>query len=397
MWGVGLNIGAINGYAFTDLGGRSIGSLRCCFALIYTLLLLFCSSFLFPSSLRAEEIIPQITRPDTDIVIDIDTPVFTREVDQYSDPVLESFFSLTKKPSEIIEERFRLHKERVAKRGNERPLLEIYSGGDGREGDRGFYAGGVMGPLDKHLNLKGLRLRASYGKSFSEYYSKYPIFNDKTFDPHFKSQSKFFEGLIGYEFRFQKSIFKVYGGVLHEKRSFDKKHLQTQIENTKEHYKDTEVQDGGSKILLTSETIDKVGKELTKQIYKDHQDTETGAKFLIEVWHDFENHNWFSGYASYSTASDFYAVHGRYGLPLIYNIDFGAEISFYGNDYQDLMRTGLFTRIKDMDGEWMFSIGLEDDASDLDSSSFRNENLYVTLQYFQRLYLSELSEGLFFP
>ena len=391
MWGVGLNIGAINGYAFTDLGGRSIGSLRCCFALIYTLLLLFCSSFLFPSSLRAEEIIPQITRPDTDIVIDIDTPVFTREVDQYSDPVLESFFSLTKKPSEIIEERFRLHKERVAKRGNERPLLEIYSGGDGREGDRGFYAGGVMGPLDKHLNLKGLRLRASYGKSFSEYYSKYQLPHELTFNPHFKSQSKFFEGLIGYEFRFQKSIFKVYGGVLHEKRKFDKGYLEAQKVDFINRKKDSLSHN------LSLNELEKVADLYTKGITKDHEGSETGAKFLIEAWHDFENHNWFSGYASYSTASDFYAVHGRYGLPLIYNIDFGAEISFYGNDYQDLMRTGLFTRIKDMDGEWMFSIGLEDDASDLDSSSFRNENLYVTLQYFQKLYLSELSEGLFFP
>lgn len=358
-----------------------------------------CTSFIlvfFPiyiTPVLAEEIMPQITRPNVDVDFEIDPSLFPGTVNLGKEPGFDFFDSFSKNPGEMLEQRFRLHRERVAKRGNELPLLEVYSGGDGKEGDRGFYVGGVMGPLDKHINLKGLRLRAGYGQGSSEYSSKYQLSDDLFFSPHLKSQSEFFEGLIGYEFRFQKSIFKVYGGFVHEKRRFDKKHFEAQLENFL--------------TLNLDQTATQADKEfaknyLTKKISKDHKGSETGVKFLVEAWRDFENGHWFSGYASYTEGTEFYTAHSRYGMPVsnLFGIDvlhIGAEVAVYGNEYQDLMRAGVFSRVKDGDGEWTVSVGLDGDTSHLDSSSFRKENLYVTLQYFQRLYLSELSEGLLSP
>ena len=270
----------------------------------------------------------------------------------------------------------------------EEPLLEVFTGADLTENFFGVYAGGVTSAFGPQANLNGFLLKAVYGQSWYRYQSSYSIPTYENFTPRFEGRAEFFEALAGYEFRFQRSIFKVYGGVVREKRWYDRKGMETQINN----YKDRNKFAGGG-------DIDKVEQELWRKINKDHKDVVIGGKATLEVWHDFDWKHWFSGYVSYSTASEFYVVSGRYGVPVKSLVDFdflidgdvGVEVSAFGNEFFDHMRFGIFSRYKQEEGEWFFSFGLNGDVSYLNSKSFKKENVYISAQYLTKLYRSDFA------
>ncbi len=270
----------------------------------------------------------------------------------------------------------------------EDPLLEVFTGADFTENFFGVYAGGVTSAIGPQANLNGFLLKAVYGQSWYRYQSSYsiPIFG--SFTPTFEGRADFFEASAGYEFRLDQSIFKVYGGVVREKRWYERKGIEAQIDNFKEKNR-----------LVGGGDIDKAVQELRRKIKKDHQDVVVGAKVSLEVWHDFDWKHWFSGYVSYSSASDFYTVSGRYGLPVtsladfyfLTDADIGVEVSAFGNEFFDHMRAGIFTRYKEEEGEWVFSFGLNGDVSHMNSKSFKKENVYVSGQYLTKLYRSDFA------
>lgn len=154
MWGEGLNIRAVNGYAFADLVGRN-SCLKCCFARLYTLVLC-CFSFLFviisfgvflfSSSLKAEEIIPP---NNTSITIDISS----------------SFNKVSSGAPLISLDDSRLFSDLSFLK------LETFSGVDYTSNQIGFYSGGVSSLLGPYLDLPGLKLRAVYGQGYYQYRS----------------------------------------------------------------------------------------------------------------------------------------------------------------------------------------------------------------------------------
>lgn len=340
------------------------------------------SSFSFSQSAYAEEIVPQLTRRGLN-----ELPVYPRpkRPQKIKRDKTDIVFDIYKDPEDLMWDRYESYLEKQERRGAERPLLEVFSGADATENQLGLYAGGVTGALDEHLNLKGLRLRAAYGRSSYEYRSRYDLADDLFFEPYFKSRSNFFEALVGYEFRFQKSIFKVYGGVIHERRSFDKKKLNTQINNFVERNKH-KVFNGNPRVKFDHIQAKKI---VLDKLLRDHEEDKTGAKFLVEIWRDFDQGHWFSGHSSYSTANGYYVAHGRYGLPAYYFIDIGVELGAFGNDEFDALRIGGFSRFKMGDGEWTFSAGLSGDYDEPDV-------FYGTVQYYTKFYLSDVLMNRFF-
>lgn len=227
--------------------------------------------------------------------------------------------------------------ERAKLRASRPVVAEAFTGSDVTENQFGFYAGGVTGALGPHLNLDGLKLRAVYGRSFYQYRSKLEIAAGKI-DALFIGESRFYEAMIGYEFRFQDIIFKAYGGMVHELNHIDPNDAENKL-----------------------------------------QGDLTGAKALLEVWREFDGGHWFSGYGAYTTSTEYYTIHGRLGTPLSSFMDVGLEAGSFGNQQYDALRLGAFGKLKLGDGEITVSGGVSGDYDQPDS-------VYGSIQYFTKLY-----------
>lgn len=225
----------------------------------------------------------------------------------------------------------------VARRGNQMPLMEVFSGGDFTENQYGFYAGGVTGALGPHLALKGLRLRAAYGQGRYKYRSSRKVGLLKV-PTLFVGTSEFYEAMIGYETRFQGTIFKVYGGVVVEENRVDPLDVDNELEGQK-----------------------------------------VGGKLLVEAWRNLADGRWLSAYGAYTTGTDYYTLHGRYGMALNSLLHVGVEGGVFGNREFDALRLGAFGKWKLGDGEFTLSAGVSGDYEQPDS-------VYGTVQYFTKLY-----------
>lgn len=224
-----------------------------------------------------------------------------------------------------------------ARRRRRPPVAEVFTGSDVTENQAGFYAGGVTGALDPHINLYGFKLRAVYGRSFYQYRSKLK-FSAGEIDALFLGESQFYEAMLGYEFRFQDVIFKAYGGMVHEVNHIDPNDAENKL-----------------------------------------QGDLTGAKALLEVWREFDGGHWFSGYGAYTTSTEYYTIHGRLGMPVTSFIHVGLEAGSFGNQQFDALRLGAFGKLKLGDGELTISGGVSGDYEQPDS-------LYGSVQYFTKLY-----------
>lgn len=220
--------------------------------------------------------------------------------------------------------------------------LEQFSGVDATENQIGFYSGAVMGAFGSRFNLPNLKLRAVYGRGYYSYTSSKKI-GDSYVDVLFKGESEFYEAMVGYEFRLGKVILKAYGGVISETNHIDPRDPQNSLEGS-----------------------------------------EYGAKMLLEGWYEFASGHWLSSYGSYSTGSEYYVAHSRYGLPLLTDIpyigaiDVGVEAGVFGNKEFDALRLGAFSRHKTSIGEFTFSAGISGDYDQPDA-------LYGTFQYYRKL------------
>lgn len=295
---------------------------------------------------KAEEIVPGSgEQQDAEINLflldpdEVDRLEELKAMNAYADGFVDFFLA----PHDVMQQRFELSQQKKQKRGDERPMFEVFSGVDATENQIGFYAGGVTGALGDHINLKGVRLRAVYGQGVYEYTSSRDVGGGRV-DVTFVGRSEFYEAMVGYEFRLMGSIFKLYGGVVSETNHIDPRDVQNDLE--------------GQKI---------------------------GAKVLLEAWRDLDNGHWFSGYGSFTDASEYYTVHGRYGLPLYDYLDIGIELGAFGNQEFDALRFGAFSRYKHGDGEWTFSAGVSGDYDQPDA-------FYGTIQYFTKLYLSDMRQ-----
>ncbi|GJM03698.1 MAG: hypothetical protein DHS20C08_21990 [Rhodomicrobium sp.] len=227
--------------------------------------------------------------------------------------------------------------ERAKLRASRPAVAEVFTGSNFTENQIGFYAGGVTGALGPHLNLDGLKLRAVYGRSYYQYRSKFQIAAGKV-DALFIGESRFYEAMIGYEFRLQGIIFKAYGGMVHELNHIDPNDAENKL-----------------------------------------QGDLTGAKALLEVWREFDGGHWFSGYGAYTTSTENYTIHGRLGTSLSSFMDVGLEAGSFGNQQYDALRLGAFGKLKLGDGVITVSGGVSGDYDQPDS-------VYGSVQYFTKLY-----------
>jgi hypothetical protein len=220
--------------------------------------------------------------------------------------------------------------------------LEFFAGVDSTENQVGFYLGGVVRPMTGHSYVSNVRLRAVYAEGYYSYHSSKKI-DDAYVDVQFDGYSEFYEAMIGYEFRLDKVIIKAYAGLTSETNHIDPRDPQNSLEGS-----------------------------------------EYGAKFLLEGWYEFSSGHWLSSYGSYSTGSDYYVAHSRYGLPLLTDIpyigaiDVGVETGVFGNKEFDALRLGAFARQKTSIGEFTFSAGISGDYDQPDA-------LYGTFQYYRKL------------
>ena len=306
-----------------------IGYLRVFLKTLSRLLVVLCSFLislnLSVSPLRAEEIIPQIAGPveegknKPDMAAD---EAGAQKAEQEQKEQTEFTFSP-------------FYSELSALR------LEQFSGVDATENQIGFYSGGVSGLLGHYVNSPNLKLRAVYGRSYYRYRSSRKVGDDYV-ETDFQGQSKFYEAMVGYEFRVDKAIFKAYGGVISETNHIDPRDPQNRLEGTK-----------------------------------------LGAKFLLESWYEFNSRHWLSSYGAYSTASAYYVAHSRYGMPLLTDlpfvsaVDVGIEAGLFGNKEFDALRFGAFSRLKTGIGEITFSAGVSGDYEEPDA-------LYGTFQLFRK-------------
>ncbi len=282
-------------------------------------------------------------------------------------------FDIYEEPDEALWRRYEGYLQRKERRGDELPLVDVFGGANFTENQFGFYGGGVTGALDQHINLKGLRLKALYGQSYYKHRPITYVFDGKQSHIDVAGKSDFIEALIGYEFRFQGSIFKAYTGLVHEKRSFNQNQVNAQFNLVANQLRD----------ILPASEIEKILASHKAQVQKDHSGSKTGAKFALEAWREFDKGHWFSGYGTYSTGNEFYSLFGRYGMPAYHFVDVGVEFGGFGNRYYDALRLGAFTRLKQGDGEWTVATGVSGDYD-------RPDSYYVSLQYFSKLYLSDI-------
>lgn len=317
VWGEVLSSRALNDYAFAGLKVRGRGLLGSSFARSCAVLFLLSGFFLFPSNLKAEEIIPHNhTSITIDISSDYKRPHSKAALISLDDSRLFSDLSFLK--------------------------LETFSGVDYTSNQRGFYTGGVSSLLGSRLNLPGIKLRAVYGRGYYQYRSSLQR-GGQFVDVTFQGESEFYEAMIGYEFRLGKSIFKAYTGLIAETNHIDPLDPQNSLEGT-----------------------------------------DFGAKFLLEGWYEFDSGHWLSSYSAYSTGSEYYVAHTRYGLPLLDGIsyigaiDVGIEAGVFGNKEFDAVRFGGFSRHKTSFGELTFSAGISGDYEQPDS-------FYSTFQFYRKI------------
>lgn len=300
--------------------------LRVFFIMLSRLHIVLCSlvvslSVSIPSS-YAEEIIPQIAGPVEDVHekpnVAADEPLTQKGEKEQTEFTFTPFYS-----------------ELSALR------LEQFSGVDATENQIGFYSGGVSGLLGDYINLPNLKLRTAHGRGYYRYRSSRKV-GDEYVETDFHGESKFYEVMVGYEFRIGEAIFKVYSGVISETNHIDPRDPQNTLEGT-----------------------------------------EVGAKFLLESWYEFQSNHWLSSYASYSTGSEYYVAHSRYGIPLMSGlpfigaIDVGIEAGLFGNKEFDALRFGAFSRLKTDIGEITFSGGISGDYDQPDA-------VYGTFQLFRK-------------
>ncbi len=302
--------------------------LVCCFCYVgnfavplssfYSSLSLLSATLITPA--MAEEIVPQVTRRSEDGLPDIRDDVDWRAMAPVSNKAQKA------------------DKEKVSVRSPEhrRPVVESFSGVDGTENQVGFYSGGVTGALGPHLSLKGLKLRAVYGRGYYQYTSSRNV-GGTYVDIDFMGRSEFYEAMVGYEFRLSSIIFKAYAGLISETNHIDPADIENSLEGS-----------------------------------------EYGAKFLLESWREFDSGHWVSAYGAYSTGSEYYVVHGRYGVPFNAHFDFGLEAGVFGNQEFDALRFGGFSRYKFSNGEMSFSAGVSGDYDQPDA-------FYGTLQYYTKI------------
>lgn len=221
------------------------------------------------------------------------------------------------------------------------PVAEVFTGVDFTQNQIGLYAGGVTGALGAHLGpdlpMEGLKLRAVYGRGYYKYVSSKMV-GGASVDVEFQGTSEFYEAMVGYEFRFMGSIYKAYGGVISETNHIDPRDVNNSLEGTN-----------------------------------------VGAKLLLEGWHEFSDGGWLSGYGSYSTGSEYYVVHGRYGRVLNSQLSVGLEAGVFGNKEFDALRFGGFSRYKIGKAEITMSAGVSGDYDQPDA-------VYGTMQYFTKIH-----------
>ena len=227
---------------------------------------------------------------------------------------------------------------------NKQPVFEVFSGVDATENTVGFYTGGVSAMFASLVSLEGFRLRAVGGKSWYRYHARASNEVDSP-EVEFVGQSFFYEAMVGYEFRFQGSIFKVYGGALSVVHDIDPRDVNNAL-----------------------------------------QGQEVGGKALLEVWREFDGGAWFSGYGSYATARDTYVGHGRLGMALFsfsgIDVEGGVEFGAFGDEEFDALRLGGFSRFKFSGAEVTVSGGVSGNYE-------RPNSVYISAQYFTKLYRSD--------
>lgn len=274
----------------------------------------------FLATAMAEEIVPQVTRRPDDGLPDIRDDVDWRAKTSVSNKA----------------EKEDKRNVSVSSTEHRRPVVEMFSGVDGTENQVGLYSGGVTGALGPHLSLKGLKLRAVYGRGYYQYTSSRNV-GGTYIDIDFMGRSEFYEAMIGYEFRLSTIIFKAYAGLISETNHIDPADIENSLEGT-----------------------------------------DYGAKFLLESWKEFDTGHWVSAYGAYSTGSEYYVLHGRYGVPFNERFDFGLEAGVFGNQEFDALRFGGFSRYKFSNGEMSLSAGVSGDYDQPDA-------IYGTLQYYTKI------------
>ncbi len=243
--------------------------------------------------------------------------------------------------SDVIWGNWILHPGQNSKQHRDDPvLLEVFSGVDYTKNQLSFYAGGVVRGRGIDPRVSGLRLKAVHGEGWYHYDSTRRV-GVQSVKTRFEGRSRFLEALAGYEFRWMDMIFKAYGGVISIDHDIDPRDEFNQLQ-------------GG----------------------------EVGAKFLLEAWKNIDEQSWFSAYATYSTANDYYKVHGRLGRHLAAWFDGGVEFGAFGDTEYDALRLGAFTRFNLDEGEFTFSAGVSGDYNEPDA-------FYVTGKYYKKLRLSD--------
>ena len=220
-------------------------------------------------------------------------------------------------------------------------MLEIFSGIEATPHLFSFYAGGVSSALWPFITQEGVRLKAVHGASFYHYYSNRQV-GGQSVRSKFQGRSIFYEALVGYEFQFQGSIFKIYGGLISIDHDIDPRDVSNALQ----------------------------GKTV-------------GAKFQFEAWREFYQDSWISAYGSFSTANDYYNVHGQIGTLLFWDLKGGIEFGAFGDEEYDALRLGGFTRFQLGKGTFTFSAGVAGDYNEPDV-------FYTRAKFSSKLHLSDL-------
>lgn len=219
-------------------------------------------------------------------------------------------------------------------------LLESFTGVEYTTNQFGYYAGVISRVPGQLPRFKGVRLRAVQGMGWYRYERRRQVGPDEV-NIEFMGHSRFLEGMLGYEWRAFDSIFKLYGGVISIEHDIDPRDEENRL-----------------------------------------QGRETGAKILLEAWHDFDNGAFLSAFGSYSTANDFYNAQMRVGLPLYEGLTGGIELGTFGDKQYDALRLGAFSEWQFEDAVLTFAGGVSGDYNEPDA-------FYLSGKYALKLYASD--------
>ncbi len=245
------------------------------------------------------------------------------------------------------------------------------------EGHTIRYISGVSGDLGPYLNLDGLKLKAVYGEGrysdlqvseigegcislFDPCVMRSAIFSG-SLQTIYETQFKFIEVMAGFEFRLGASYFTSYAG-------YTRKDSKTKLKNISLGA-DGVVRDGAKLAALRDDYINRKENK-TKKTRKE------GFKILVEGWTQLDENLWSSGYASYSTSSNYFMAHGRVGTSFFDLLSVGVEGGRFGSDDHATWFGGGFVQRKVGSGEITLSGGFFSNDDWLD-------DYYGRLQYTQ--------------